>query len=201
MANFTGGNGAKTGGLNLSVSSVNFWAHKTPFHVKTPCFPFFVRRLPALALATAGFLCATAVAQARLGDTFADIARHRGKPAGKPDKSKALWLFEGDDGQLAYAVKFDAQGRSIAETLKPGQLGHRLHSEFVLDFIKAQREVLEGSKTTRELATGEKYTFAGQSLAVAANEYVVIDEPRGFLLVWVRGSLPSVTVLAPAALQ
>ena len=146
-------------------------------------------------------LSAATIAQARLGDTLADISKHRGKPAGKPDKSKALWLFEGDDGQLAYAVKFDDQGRSIAETLKPGQLGHRLHREFVMDFIKAQREVLGDSKTTRELAVGEKYGFAGRQLTVAANEYVVLDEPRGFLLVWVGGSLPSVTVLAPAALQ
>jgi len=198
--------------LNLTVSSVNFCANKTPIRVKT-----LLPRLPRLTLhvgtslakarrAAAGLLAlftlsAAITASARLGDTFADISKHRGKPAGKPDKSKALWLFEGDDGQLAYAVKFDDKGRSIAETLKPGQLGHRLHSEFVLDFIKAQREVLEGSKTTRELAVGEKYTFAGQQLVVAANEYVVLDEPRGFLLVWVGGSLPSVTVIAPAALQ
>lgn len=172
--------------------------------MKSFCLLFSVRRLPAIALAAAGFLSAAAFvapAHARLGDTFADITKHRGKPAGKPDKNKAVWAFEGDDGMLLYAVRFDEAGRSIAETLKPGQLGHRLNSEFVLDFIKAQREVLEGSKTTRELATGEKYTFAGQQLAVAANEYVVVDEPRGFLLVWVRGSLPSVTVIAPAALQ
>ena len=142
-----------------------------------------------------------APAHARLGDTLADITKHRGKPAGKPDKNKALWLFEGDDGQLAYAVKFDVHGRSIAETLKPALTGRRLHQDIVLDFIKAQREVVADSPTTREPAVGEKYTFAGQQLTVAANEYVVVDEPRGFLLVWVRGSLPSVTVIAPAALQ
>lgn len=145
-------------------------------------------------------LCAV-TAPARLGDTLADIAKHRGKPAGQPEKNKAVWAFEGDDGMLLYAVRFDDKGRSIAETLKPGQLGHRLHREFVLDFIKAQREVLGDSKTTRELAVGERYTFAGQQLEVAKNEYVVLDEPRGFLLVWVGGSLPSITVIAPAALQ
>ena len=153
--------------------------------------------VPLIVLAVA----LVAPATARLGDTIADITKHRGKPAGKPEKNKAVWAFEGDDGMLLYAVRFDAEGRSIAETLKPGQLGHRLNGEFVLDFIKAQREVLGDSKTVRELAVGEKYTFAGQPLAVAQNEYVVLDEPRGFLLVWVRGSLPSVTVLAPAALQ
>lgn len=188
---FTGGNGTKTGGLNLTVSSVNSCANKTPVRVKSFCLLFSVLC----------FLSAASPVSARLGDTLADISKHRGKPAGKPDKSKALWLFEGDDGQLAYAVKFDDKGRSIAETLKPGDLGHRLHREFVLDFIKAQREVLGDSKTVRELAVGEKYTFAGQQLVVAANEYVVLDEPRGFLLVWVGGSLPSVTVIAPAALQ
>lgn len=154
---------------------------------------------PALFLLLAAALLVTS--HARLGDTMADIIKHRGKPAGQPEKNKAVWAFEGDDGMLLYAVRFDDKGRSIAETLKPGQLGHRLHSEFVLDFIKAQREVLGGSKTVRELNPGDKFTFAGQQLAVAENEYVVLDEPRGFLLVWVRGSLPSVTVIAPAALQ
>ena len=162
---------------------------KLLLHPKTLCF----------ILLFTGALAATA--SARLGDTLAEITKHRGKPVGKPEKNKAAWAFEGDDGVLIYAVRFNAEGRSIAETLKPGQLGHRLHSEFVLDFIKAQREILGDSKTVRELNPGDKFTFAGQQLAVAENEYVVLDEPRGFLLVWVRGSLPSVTVIAPAALQ
>lgn len=140
-------------------------------------------------------------AQARIGDTLAEISKHRGKPAGQPEKNKAVWAFEGDDVQLVYAVRFDDAGRSIAETLKPGRLGDHLNMEFVRDFMKAQLEVLGNSKTTRELAVGEKYTFAGRSLVVAQNEYVVLDEPHGFLLVWVGGSLPSVTVITPAALQ
>lgn len=140
-------------------------------------------------------------ASARLGDTFADISKHRGKPAGKPDKKTAMWLFEGGDEQLIYAVKFDDAGKSIAETLKPGRTGGRIYPDIVQDFIKAQREILEGSKTTRELTAGEKYVFAGQQLSVGNNEFVVLDEPRGFLLVWVGGSLPSVTVLSPAALK
>lgn len=146
-------------------------------------------------------LCAASAAQARLGDTLAQISKHRGKPAGQPEKNKAVWLFEGNDGQLAYAVRFDAEGRSIAETLRPGLIGRQLHSDIVTDFIKAQRAVLGDSQTVRELNPGEKYTFAGRPFTVADNEFVVVDEPRGFLLVWVRGSLPSVTVIAPAALQ
>ncbi len=149
-------------------------------------------------------LCFAALAtssHAMLGETLAQITKHRGKPAGQPDKSKAVWLFEGGDEQVVYAVKFDAAGQSIAETLKPGRTGSPLHSEIAVDFIKAQRAVLGDSKTTREPALGETFTFAGQSFSVAKDEYVILDEPKGFLLVYVRGSLPSVTVLAPAALQ
>jgi len=136
-----------------------------------------------------------------LGDTLAQITKHRGKPAGQPDKTKAVWLFEGGDEQVVYAVKFDASGRSIAETLKPGRTGSPLHPEIARDFITAHKATLGDSKTMREPALGETYTFAGHTLSVAKDEYVILDEPRGFLLVYVRGSLPSVTVLAPAALQ
>jgi hypothetical protein len=147
------------------------------------------------------FLVLAATAHAHLGNTLADIEKMRGKPAGKPDKNKAVWLFEGNDGQLVYAVKFGADGRSIAETLKPGLIGRSLHEEIASDFIKAQMEVLEGSKTTKVIEPGKKYTFSGQELTVAENEFVVVDDPKGFLLVWVKGSLPSVTVLAPPALK
>ncbi len=153
-----------------------------------------------LALLLLTTLAATS-ASARLGDTLAEISKHRGKPVSKPDKNKAVWAFEGGDEQLLYAVRFDDAGRSIGETLKPSKLGSPLQQEFVLDFIKAQREVLAGSTTTRELAPGTQYTFAGQTLVVGANESVLIDEPRGFLLVWLHGSLPSVTVVSPAALK
>lgn len=149
-------------------------------------------------------LCFAALAtsaHAFLGDTLAQITKHRGKPAGQPDKNKAVWLFEGGDEQVAYAVKFDPAGKSIAETLKPARTGSPLHSEIAVDFIKAQRATLGHSKTVREPALGEKFTFAGQEFAVGKDEYVILDDAQGFLLVYVRGSLPSVTVLAPAALQ
>ena len=157
----------------------------------------FLRLLSALLC----LLAAASQAHAFLGDTLADISKHRGKPTGHPDKTKAIWTFEGDDGLLVYAVKFDERGRSIAETLKPGQTGRRLHEEFVLDFIKAQKAVLGDTKTLQLIQPGQKYTFAGQALSAAENEYVLVDEPNGFLLVWVRGSLPSVTVLTPAAMR
>ena len=147
------------------------------------------------------FLILATTGSAHLGSTLGDIEKSRGKPSGRPDKTKALWLFEGNDGQLAYAVKFDANGRSIAETLKPALIGRSLHEEIASDFIRAQMEVLAGSKTTLTIEPGKKYSFAGQTLTVAENEFVVVDEPKGFLLVWVKGSLPSVTVVAPAALK
>ena len=140
-------------------------------------------------------------ASARLGDTLADISKHRGKPVGRPDKNKAVWAFEGGDEQVLYAVRFDDAGRSIGETLKPSRTGGPLDKDIAMDFIKAQREILAGSTTTRELAAGAKYSFAGQTLVVGSNESVLIDEPRGFLLVWLHGSLPSVTVVSPAALK
>jgi hypothetical protein len=146
-------------------------------------------------------LLAATTGSAHLGSTLADIEKSRGKPAGRPDKTKALWLFEGNDGQLAYAVKFDKDGRSIAETLKPALIGRSLHEEIASDFIRAQMEILDGSKTTQVIERGKKYQFAGRDLIVAEHEYVVVDEPRGFLLVWDKSSLPSVTVVSPAALQ
>jgi hypothetical protein len=157
----------------------------------------FLRQLSA----TLCLLGAASLGHAMLGDTLADITKHRGKPTGQPDKTKAVWTFEGDDGLLVYAVKFDERGRSIAETLKPGQIGRRLHEEFVLDFIKAQKAVLGDTKTLQLIQPGQKYMFAGQAMAAAENEYVLVDDPRGFLLVWVRGSLPSVTVVTPAAMR
>lgn len=155
----------------------------------------------ATLLAGLGFLLLVSSASAYLGSTLADVEKSRGKAAGRPAKNKAVWLFEGNDGQLVYAVKFDENGRSIAETLKPALIGRTLHIEIASDFIKSQMTVLEGSKTTKVPEPGTKYSFAGQTLSVAENEFVVVDEPRGFLLVWVKGSLPSVTVLAPQAVR
>lgn len=147
-------------------------------------------------------LSAAGTSRALLGDTLEAIIKHRGKkPDSQPDKSKAIWLFEGNDGQLAYAVRFDVNGKSVAETLKPAQLGHTLHPEFVKDFMKAQAGHLKDSPTLLEPKAGEKYKFAGKELTVAENEYVLVDAPNGVLLVWVRGSMPSVTAITPTALQ
>lgn len=151
--------------------------------------------------AVVAFLVLATTAPAFLGDTVDDIAKHRGRPSGKPDRNKALWLFEGNDGQLAYAVRFDDKGRSIAEVLKPALVGRTLHADIVGDFIKAQIAPVKDSPTLLEPKVGEKYKFAGREFVVDKNEYVLVDAPKGILVMWVQGSVPSVTVLAPAALQ
>jgi len=161
-------------------------------------FRFQVSRLLVACLCFAALATSS---HALLGDTLEQISKHRGKPAGKPDRNKALWLFEGDDGQLAYAVKFDAAGKSIAETLRPGLIGRQLSHEIVMDFIKAHLEPYRDSKTLLAPQTGEKYSFAGQQLVVSKDESVWVDEANHFLIVWVRGSVPSVTAVRPAALQ
>jgi hypothetical protein len=154
-----------------------------------------------LLVACLGFVALATNAHALLGNTLPEITKQRGAPAGKPEKNKALWLFEGNDGQLAYAVRFDAQGRSIAEILKPALIGRQLHQDIVMDFIKAQMEPVKDSPSLLIPKPGEKYTFAGQNLVVAENEYVVVDPANGLLIVWVRGSVPSVAAVTPAAFQ
>ena len=156
--------------------------------------------VPRALLVAALFLAAAATSRALLGDTLADISKHRGSPTGKPEPNRAVWLFEGEDGQLLYSVTFDAAGRSIAEGLKPVR-NARFNRAFVVDFIKAELEPIKGSKTTHELKVGDKYTFAKQPFTVAEDEYVVVDEPNGVLIVWNQGRPPSVMAVTPAALQ
>lgn len=140
-------------------------------------------------------------AHALLGDTLEVLSKRRGKPIVQPAPNRAAWLFEGLDGPLLYSVTFGADGRSMAEGLKPARPRDSMHPDFVADFIKSQREVLAGSTTTRELAeTGLPYTFAGRKFVLGKDEYVVIDEPRGVLIIYTRGALPSVIVLTPAAM-
>lgn len=169
--------------------------------MKTPQVSGFKFQV-SLALVAALCLCAAPRASAVLGATLPEITKHRGKkPDGQPDKDRAVWTFEGNDGLLLYAVKFGADGRSIYEQLKPGQIGRSLHAEIVKDFIKGQIGHLEKSPTLLEPKPGEKYTFAGKELVVAQNEYVLVDAPNNVLVLWIRGSLPSVTAITAAALQ
>ena len=154
-----------------------------------------------LFLLSAGWLAVTA--QARLGETLADLKKRYDSPAPqiRRDDTNATWLFdEGDSGQLAYTVTFNAKGRSIAEGMKPVKRA-RFSKETALEFIEMQLAPYRDSKTQRILKPGEKYRFAGQDFTCGKEEYVVLDEPRGLLLIWSQGVDPSVMVVSPEMFQ
>lgn len=157
------------------------------------------RRL--LFLLSAGWL--TVTVQARLGETLADLKKRYDNPAPqiRKDDTNATWLFdEGDSGQLAYTVTFNAKGRSIAEGLKPVKRA-RFSKETALDFIDQQLAAYRDSKTQRIVKQGEKFRFAGQDFTCGREEYVVLDEPRGLLLIWSQVVDPAVMVVSPEMFQ
>ena len=150
-------------------------------------------RLPALLLLTALLVVP---ASARLGETLAELSRRYDKPISQTAKDNASWLFEVVDGALLYSVTFDANGRSIAEGLKP--IKRAVFSrKTVMTFIEGQLVPYEDSPTKRIVPPGEKYRFAGKDFTCGQDEYVVLDEPRGLLLVWSQGREPAVMVVAP----
>jgi hypothetical protein len=149
----------------------------------------------ALVLLFATALAGTA--QARLGETLADIKKRYDSPISQVRKDNATWLFdEGESGQLAYTVTFNAKGQSIAEGMKPVKRA-RFSKETALDFIEMQLAPNRDSKTQRIVKPGEKYRFAGQDFTCGRQEYVVLDEPRGFLLIWSQVVDPAVMVVSP----
>jgi hypothetical protein len=137
---------------------------------------------------------------ARLGETTADLKKRFGRPELESRKDNIFWLFEADNGQLLYTVTLNAEGRSIAEGLKP-QKRARFHESDARVFMDAQLAPLENSKTLRVVKAGEHYRFAGQDFVCDALEHVVIDEPNGFLLIWNKSVNPSVLVVSPAMFQ
>ena len=152
------------------------------------------RLLLVLLLAVLGAVAA----DARLGETMGDLKKRFGSPvpATQARKDQAFWVFEGDDGQLMYSVTFNAKGQSIAEGLKPLKRA-RFNRTIALDFIDSESVVLGNSKTTRELKPGDVYGFGGKKYVCGEQEYVVVDEPRGVLIIWSQGGIPNVLVLAP----
>lgn len=151
---------------------------------------------------TAGLLGLLAVpAKARLGETLAQLTERFGKPVATP-KGTAYWLFEvGDVGQAQYTVTFGNGGKSIAEGLRPMR-NARFTATFAQQFIASQLQDEPESPSRRVVPAGEKYTFAGQTMVCDANEYVVVDEPRGLLIVWSRATKsPYVLVLSPQMMQ
>ncbi len=112
----------------------------------------------------------------------------------------AVWFIESIDGTLVYTVTLNAKGVSIAEGIKPLKRG-QLTEKIATDFLQDQMVLLKDSKTAREVKPGEKYSFAGQSFTCAPEEFVMLDEERGLLLVWSRAALPSVMAVTREMLE
>jgi hypothetical protein len=126
-------------------------------------------------------------AHARLGETQDDIRKQFGKAGGQPRKESAFWLIEGADGLLNSTVTFNAEGRSIAEGLKPVRRARFTEAD-ARSFIESQLLPWEDSPTLRTLKPGEKYSFAGQDFVCAKNEQVAIDEANGVLVIWTKAT-------------
>lgn len=141
-----------------------------------------------------------APAQARLGETLTELRKRYDKPVSQTSKDNASWLFEVTDGPLLYSVTFDANGRSIAEGLKPVKRAV-FSKKTAMGFIEGQLVPYRNSPTQRIVPHGEKYRFAGRDFTCARDEYVVLDEPRGLLLIWSQGVEPAVMVVGPEMFQ
>jgi hypothetical protein len=138
---------------------------------------------------------------ARVGEPLAKIRERFGKaPDPQSPKHMAVWFIESIDGALVYTVTLNAKGVSIAEGIKPLKRAI-LTTKIAQDFLQDQMVLLKDSKTTRVVPPGEKYEFAKQSFVVAENEYVVLDEPAGLLLIWSRAAIPSVMAVTRELLQ
>ncbi len=156
------------------------------------------RLLLLLVLAAASALPASAL----LGETLSDLKKRFGPPEVQMEKRKenAYWLFEGDDGQLMYSVTFNAQGKSIAEGLKPLKLA-RFNKTRVMEFIDSETVLIRDSPTMRVPKPGDSFQFAGQTMTCGPKEYVVVDARLGLLVIWNQAGVPSVLVLSPEILH
>jgi hypothetical protein len=129
---------------------------------------------------------------ARVGDPLAKLKERFGKaPDPQSPKGMAVWFIESIDGALVYTVTLNAKGISIAEGIKPLKRAV-LTAEIAQDFVNDQMVLLKDSKTARQVLPGEKYEFAKQSFVCAEKEFVMLDEPRGLLIIWSRADIPSV---------
>ena len=112
-------------------------------------------------------------------------------PERESPKGMAIWFIESIDGPLVYTVTLNASGISIAEGIKPLKRAV-LTTKIAQDFLQDQMVLLKDSKTARVVKPGEKYEFARQSFVCGENEYVMVDESKGVLLIWSRAGIPSV---------
>jgi hypothetical protein len=141
-------------------------------------------------------------ARALLGETVGDLKKRFGPPEPQVEKTResAYWLFEGDDGQLMYSVTFNAQGRSIAEGLKPLKRA-RFNRTRVMEFIDSELVLVRDSPTLRVVKPGEAYSFAGRQFVCTETEYIVVDPERDTLVMWTQSGVPNVLVLSAEMLH
>ena len=152
------------------------------------------------ALVTMLFLAVAAAAQAHLGDTLDGIEkRMKRKPDDRPQGNAAVWYFEVQDGRIAYIVFFNEKGQSISEKLMPTKVAV-FDSGTAQSFIRMQLEAIPQSKSVQVIAPGVKYNFGGKTFVCGARQYVLLDMPNQFLLVWTQDGVPSVIAVRPEAL-
>jgi hypothetical protein len=130
-------------------------------------------------------------ARAVLGETLDQLRAHMGKNEPQSRKDAAVWFYEVEDGRLLYTVTFNAQGRSVAEGLKPIKRAI-FTKEAAQDFINAQLSLAKDSKTLRTFKPGEAYTFGGKPYTCGLEEYATVDEANDLVIVWNRTRAPSV---------
>ncbi len=123
--------------------------------------------------------------EARLGEKLSDLRQRFGKPQGQPAKDMQVWLIEEAAGPLLYTVTFGADGRSIAEGLKPYRQA-RLTEQSARAFIADQFTVLTDPTKVRVIKAGEAYAFAGQAFTCGEGEQAFLDEQGGVLIVWTQ---------------
>lgn len=159
-----------------------------------------VRKLAVIVLLAAAL---PAPGFAVLGENLDSLRKRFGRPAPqeRPQRNVATWFIETEqDERLVYTVTFGADGRSIAEGLKP--IGRALLKErMIQEFIDNQLAGHPDAATARTVKPGEKYAFAGRELVCAAGEQVIVDEKNDFLIVAVRGQPPSVIALRAEMLR
>lgn len=138
---------------------------------------------PALALTLACAFAAAPSAQARIGESGADLRKRFGRPESQPAKDVLVWLIEEPSGALLYTVTFDGRGISIAEGLKPFRQA-ALSEQSARNFIRDQLSVLADVRAARAVKPGESYAFGGETLVCGENEQVIVDDANNLLVIW-----------------
>ena len=142
-------------------------------------------------------------ARAGLGETLDDLKKRFGPPfkQDQPQKGMEMWFIETENSQrLVYTVTFNAEGRSIAEGLKPVRRAV-MTTKHAQDFIDSQLAMHKAAGSTRTVKPGERYTFARQVFTCNSHEAVFVDEAQDFMIVWNKGNDPLVMAVRAEMLQ